>query len=183
MPVAAAGERCPNERRKDISMLVSTTVQQNDRAIPDTPVERLREIARRCLKGETLDVQHSQWLGDALGCYLAKEAGSLEEALGLRYGRGGVPWWREAALRERDAALRAMAETCFSDDISPCCRSQAMADMAQRYGATAWLRDKRLSSMPEQYVGTHKEYLWRAFRSGAAMPLGERQIRNITAGL
>lgn len=164
-------------------MLVSMTVRQNDRVIPDTPVERLREIARRCLNGEALDVDHSQWLGDALDSYLAKQAGSLEEALGLRYGRGGVPWWREAALRERDAALRAMAETCFADDVSPCCRSQAMADMARRYAATAWRTDQFRATMPEHYASTPKEYLWRAFRSGAVMPLGERQIRNITAGL
>lgn len=164
-------------------MLVSMTVRQNDRFIPDTPVERLREIAKRCLNGEALDISHSHWLGDALDSYLAKEAGSLEEALGLRYGRGGVPWWREVALRERDAALRAMATTCFADDISPCCRSQAMAEMAQRYAATAWRTDQARSTMPPHYAGTAKEFLWRAFRSGAAMPLGERQIRNITAGL
>lgn len=164
-------------------MLVSMTARQNHATIPDTPVTRLREIARRCLNGEMLDVSHSQWLGDALDSYLAKEAGSLEEALGLRHGRGGVPWWREAALRERDAALRAMAESCFADDISPCCRSQAMADMARRYAATAWRADRVRSVMPVHYAGTAKEFLWRAFRSGAAMPLGERQIRNITAGL
>lgn len=164
-------------------MPVSMTVRGKDRVIPDTPAERLREIARRCLNGEPLDVDLSHWLGDALGSYLAKDAASLEEALGLRYGRGGVPWWREAELRERDEALRAMAKTCFRETVSPCCRSQMMAELAQRYAATAWRTDRIRTVMPPHYAGTSREFLWRAFRSGAAMPLGERQIRNITAGL
>ena len=29
--------------------------------------------------------------------------------------------------------------------------------------------------------GTQLEYLWRAFKSGAAMPLSERQLRNLPA--
>lgn len=164
-------------------MFDAMTARQSGRPNPDTPVDRLREIARRCLNGEPLDIDHSQWLGDALESYLGKDAASLEEALGLRYGRGGVPWWREAALRERDQALRDMAQHCFDADIGPCCRSQLMAEMAQRYAATAWRIDRRLDTMPDHYRGTAREYLWRAFRSGAAMPLGERQIRNVTAGL
>lgn len=167
-------------------MLVSMTIRQDAQGaavIPVTPVERLREIARRCLNGEPLDIDLSHWLGDALDTYLDREATSLDEAFGLRYGRGGVSCWREAAMRQRDAALREMAATCFTDDVSPCCRSQQMAQLARRYAATAWRTDKVRTRMPESYSGTDKEFLWRAFRSGALMPLGERQIRNITAGL
>jgi len=35
--------------------------------------------------------------------------------------------------------------------------------------------------MPAGYAATVKEYLFRAFRSGARMPLSERQLRNILA--
>jgi hypothetical protein len=35
--------------------------------------------------------------------------------------------------------------------------------------------------MPPAYAGTPKEFLWQAFQSGAPMPLGERQLRNIVA--
>ena len=35
--------------------------------------------------------------------------------------------------------------------------------------------------MPPRYRGTQKECLWRAFKAGAAMPLSERQLRNILA--
>ncbi len=33
--------------------------------------------------------------------------------------------------------------------------------------------------MPAHYRGTCREYIWKALKSGAPMPLGERQLRNI----
>jgi hypothetical protein len=146
-----------------------------------TPADRLEEIARRCQAGEPLRPDHSHWLGEAIDSYLGKAAASLEEALGLRYGRGGVPWWREKELRERDDALRELAETFFAD-LSICKRSDKIATLALRYGASAWRRDRNSRDMPEAYAGTPREYLWRAFRSGATMPLSERQVRNIVGG-
>ena len=35
--------------------------------------------------------------------------------------------------------------------------------------------------MPPDYADTQKECLWRAFKSGAPMPIGERQLRNVLA--
>jgi hypothetical protein len=35
--------------------------------------------------------------------------------------------------------------------------------------------------MPARYTGTKYAYLWRAFRSGAPMPLGMRQLQNVLA--
>jgi hypothetical protein len=35
--------------------------------------------------------------------------------------------------------------------------------------------------MPPQYRGTAKAHLWRAFKAGAAMPIGERHLRSILA--
>lgn len=143
-----------------------------------TPADRLEEIARRCQVGEPLDPQHSFWLAEAIESYLGKAATSLEEALGLRYGRGGVPWWREKAIRERDDALRGLADEFFAD-LSICNRSREIAKLALRYGASAWRHDRDGRDMSETYVGTPREYLWRAFSSGATMPLSERQVRNI----
>ncbi len=146
-----------------------------------TPADRLEEIARRCQAGEPLPPDHSNWLGAAIDSYLDKATGSLEEALGLRYGRGGVPWWREKELRERDDALRKLAETFFAD-LGICKRSAEIAKLALRYGASAWRHDRAGRDMPKTYANTPHEYLWRAFRSGAAMPLSERQVRNILGG-
>ena len=146
-----------------------------------SPADRLEEIARCCLAGEPLDQRHSDWLAEGIESYLGKAAASLEEALGLRYGRGGVPWWREKAIRERDAALRELADEFFAD-LGVCGRSREIATLALRYGASTWRRDRNRNAMPESYAGTPHEYLWRAFRSGATMPLGERQVRNIING-
>lgn len=143
-----------------------------------TPIGRLREIARRCSAGKPLNGEQSMWLGAALATFLKQEAESLEQALGLCYGRGGVPWWREEANRERDAALRGMAEDFFAADKT-CVRSREIATIARRYAASAWRVDRDRQEMPGYYAGTPREYLWRAFRSGASMPLGERQVRNI----
>ena len=96
-----------------------------------TPADRLEEIARRCQAGEPLLPDHSLWLGEAIDSYLGQGAASLEEALGLRYGRGGVPWWRERALRERDAALRELAAE-FYEDLSICRRSREISTLALR---------------------------------------------------
>jgi len=57
-----------------------------------------------------------------------------------------------------------------------------MHTRAVRYGASAWRHDRGVGEMPRAYAGTDREPLWRAFRSGAPMPLGERQLRNIIAG-
>ena len=146
-----------------------------------TPAERLEEIARRCQAGEPLDPRHSFWLAKAIDSYLGKAATSLEEALGLRYGRGGVPWWREKALRDRDAALRELADEFFAD-LSICNRSREIATLALRYSASTWRHDRDGRNMPDAYAGTPREYLWRAFSSGATMPLSERQVRNIVSG-
>ena len=48
--------------------------------------------------------------------------------------------------------------------------------------ASAWRHDRNNADMPSHYRGTVKEYLWRAFTSGAATPICERQLRNILAG-
>ena len=146
-----------------------------------TPAERLEEIAKCCQAGVPLDPSHSYWLAAGIESYLGKAKPSLEEALGLRYGRGGVPWWREKTLRVRDAVLRDLADKFFAD-LSICNRSRRIATLASRYGASAWRHDQTRQDMPESYVGTPREYLWHAFKSGASMPLSERQVRNIVGG-
>lgn len=143
-----------------------------------SPVARLRAIARSCQSREPLDPALAQWLGEVLDRFFEHETNSLEEIMGLRYGRGGLPWRRAEAMRERDAALRALSNRFYADR-SPCARSREIAVRATRYAASAWLNDRERDTMPAHYAGKPQAFLWRAFRSGATMPLGERQIRNI----
>ena len=143
-------------------------------------IENLREITERCFADEPLGHDLAEWLGSALDDYLTRQSRTIEEALGLIFPKGGIPWWREEANRKRDEALRYLAET-FLVDLSPCKQANEIWTIAMRYAASAWRFDRESEDMPERYAGSLKECLWRAFKSGAAMPLGERQLRNILA--
>jgi hypothetical protein len=143
-------------------------------------IDNLREIARRCLAGEPLGEDLAEWLGGSLKSYLEQAYRSVDDALGLHFPPGGIPWWREEAIRLRDAALRELAEH-FYGEFSPCGRAREISTIANRYAASSWRFDQSREAMPSRYEGSPKEYLWRAFKSGATMPIGERQLRNIIA--
>ncbi len=143
-------------------------------------IDDLREVARCCLSGEPLDSNLSEWLGEALQAFLEHACGTVDDALGLKFPQGGVPWWREEAIRERDAALRQMVSDYFAD-YTLAATARAIGVVANRYAASSWRFDRDRDEMPERYRETQMELVWRAFKSGAAMPIGERQLRNILA--
>jgi hypothetical protein len=145
-----------------------------------TEIRNLREIARRCLAGEALDDDLSYWFGTSLQEFLERRADTIDDAFGLHAPQGGVPWWMEDAIRLRDAALRELVER-FHGARSVSAQAQEVRRRALRYAASAWRFDRDRDAMPPRYGGTQKEYLWRAFKAGAAMPLSERQLRNILA--
>ena len=144
-------------------------------------VQRLRAVSDLCQQGEPLDDELAVWFGNCLRQFLERGATTFEEAFGLPSCRGGMPWWKEERVRQRDAALRALAQR-LPADLSVSARAREMHTRAVRYGASAWHHDRGAGEMPRAYAGTDRELLWRAFRSGAPMPLGERQLRNIIAG-
>ena len=143
-------------------------------------INDLREVARRCLAGEPLDDDLSSWLGASLQNFLERRSGTIEDAFGLRAPQGGAPWWMVDAIRTRDAALRELADR-FHAERSVSGRAQEIRLRALRYAASAWRFDRERDAMPERYKGTQTECLWRAFKSGAAMPISERQLRSILA--
>ena len=143
-------------------------------------IDNLREIMSQCFDGKPLDGELADWLGEAIDGYLTRQFRTLEEALGLIFPRGGIPWWREEAMRKRDAALRYLAETFF-DEVALGRQAQEIWTAARRYAASAWRFDADNEEMPANYAGTVKECLWQAFKSGAPMSIGERQLRNILA--
>ncbi|MDH3233908.1 MAG: hypothetical protein OEQ29_10290 [Alphaproteobacteria bacterium] len=141
-------------------------------------IESLREISRRCQTAEPLDEELAQWLGEALERFLAHSCRTIDEAFGLCFPQGGVPWWMEEAIRTRDEALRAFGGT-LDPDLSTTARAREVRALTLRYAASAWRHDRERDELPATYAGTPKELIWRAFKSGAAMPLGERQLRTI----
>src|SRR5262245_46006525 len=141
-------------------------------------IQNLREIAERCRRGVPLDGQLAVWLSDSLESFLAHRAASIEEALGLRAPRGGVPWWREEAMRRRDSLLREFA-AAFYPNRSLCAAARQIRLLSLRYASSAWRFDREQDAMPEQYRGTPKEWIWRIFKAGAPMPIGERHLRTV----
>ena len=60
-------------------------------------------------------------------------------------------------------------------------RAREIQTIADRYASSAWRHDRNHDEMPERHAGTPHGLLWEAFKSGAIMPIGERQLRNIFA--
>ncbi|HEX9769228.1 MAG TPA: hypothetical protein VGA50_08645 [Kiloniellales bacterium] len=145
-------------------------------------IETIRAIERRCRDHQPLSAEQRQWLGDAFSAFLEHRSPSIDSALGLANPRGGVPWWLEEAMRKRNAALRDLARTCYTD-LSASAQAEQIWKLATRYAASAWRFDRARDDMPAHYFGTPKHFLWAAFASGAAMPLGRRQLRTILAGM
>ncbi len=143
-----------------------------------TAISNLREISERCHDGEPLDPTLSNWLAERLDRYLCHECTSIDDALGLRQPRGGVSWWLVEAMYRRDDALRDL-DDMVADDQSLSTRTREVRRLTIRYAASAWRYDQDHEAMPARYRGTCREYMWKAFKSGAPMPLGERQLRNI----
>jgi hypothetical protein len=143
-------------------------------------IENLREISRRCLAGRTLSDEQAKWLGASLARFVDHDCRSTDDAFGLRFPRGGVPWWQEEAIRKRNAAIVELADRFFGH-LPMSARVQRIHTLMMRYGASAWVHDRENRDMPERYRGTPKACIWAAFSSGAKMPLTERQLRNILA--
>jgi hypothetical protein len=141
-------------------------------------IGKLKQIAHHCMSGQELPKDLSLWLGMGLQRFLDHECRSLNDALELHTDRGGVPWWMEEAIRVRDAALRELADLCAPGE-GKSGMARCVHELTCRYAASAWRFDALRDAMPPTYADTPKEHLWKAFRSGAAMPISERQLRNI----
>jgi hypothetical protein len=150
------------------------------KASMSSSIKKLREISDCCRAGAPLSPALGAWLGRALQDYLCRRVSKLDEAFGLRFGRGGVPWWRVLAIRERDIALRSLASAFFPD--APVHRQATLIhQLSTRYAAANWILDRASETMPTRYVATPNEFVWRAFISGAPMPLCRRRLQSILA--
>jgi len=141
-------------------------------------VAALRDIARRCLAAEPLTPAQLRLLGVSLARFVERDCPSIEDALGLKFPRGGVPWWREEAIRKRNAALRELAARFYAD-LAVSVQARQIWLVTSRYAGSTWRFDRERDEMPAGYRGVEKEYVWIAFVSGARMPVCERQLRTI----
>lgn len=141
-------------------------------------IESLDTIRSHCQRGSPLPTHLRRWLAEALDRYLEQDCENLNEAFGIIQARGGMPWWRERAIRARDAALRQLYRR-FLGDAPVGERARLIAQLSRRYASTCWPRDRAKRTMPARYRGTPNEFLWRAFKSRAKMPVTERHLRTL----
>jgi hypothetical protein len=141
-------------------------------------IDNMRTVANLCRTSEPLPEPLASWLATSLQSYLDCRSESLNDAFGLRNARGGVPCRMEASMRERDRTLRALAQRHFAG-LSISAQATRIRLLSVRYDASSWRFDRMQECMPKAYEGTSHEFLWRAFKSGATMPLGTRQLRTI----
>ncbi|MFQ5622222.1 MAG: hypothetical protein ACE5FS_02380 [Paracoccaceae bacterium] len=141
-------------------------------------IEALHAIHAICSENKPLTADLREWLARSLERYLGQDCDNLNDAFGVTQGHGGVPWWKERAIRQRDSALRILSRRYF-DQLTVYCRAREISMLSRRYQGSCWPRDRRRESMPEHYRRTPKQYLWLAFRSGAKMPLSERRLRTL----
>src|SRR5262249_51803986 len=145
-------------------------------------IEQLRDISQRCLHHEPLSSAQLSWLGQVLSDFLSRRCQSVDEAFGLRIARGGIPWWLEEAQRQRDAALRELANRHFTG-MSVSAQASGIRSLAVRYAASTWRFDRDRSTLPEGYAGTAHQWVRPAFASGAPMPIRGRPLRPLLGRL
>src|SRR5262245_47316787 len=109
-------------------------------------IQQLREIAKICVSGKPLDPKYARWLGSVLNEYLSQHVRSIDDAMGLRSARGGVPWWMEEAMRKRDQALRRLAEQ-FATHLGSSAQARYIYQLAIRYAASAWRFDRERATL------------------------------------
>jgi hypothetical protein len=143
-----------------------------------TTIDRLRNVSTFCRQGAPLPPDLAGWLAAGIERFLGRQSRDLDGALGLIQAQGGIPWWREDAIRRRDLALRRLPRlVCPEAGVT--LRARRIAELLRRYAGSTWRIDRTRLEMPAHYAGTAQEQIWHAFKSGAAMPLGERQLRTI----
>jgi hypothetical protein len=81
-------------------------------------------------------------------------------------------------MRKRDAALRELAERFYCGQAVSR-QAAAIYRAALRYAGSRWRSDRSAEDLPPEHCGTPYEWLWHAFKSGATMPIGDRQLRHI----
>ncbi len=142
-------------------------------------VAKLRELLAIAEAGELEGLGRRS--APRLNHYLtnAQHGTTLDQALDLTVGPGGVPWHAREAMAERDAAILALAK--YLPDLKPSAQAAQIATWSRRYVASAWRFDKDKTDMPDHYRGTEKEPLYKALKAFPRFPKASR-IKSILLG-
>jgi hypothetical protein len=117
-------------------------------------------------------------LGAVVAEYLdEKQSDLVARLLGVDNSRGHSVG-REAAVKTRNAALRAVGEVGFGQ-LARSQQAIAVARVHKRYAAGDWIRDRTASTNPHP-PGTVKGWLWEAMKA-VDRTVGPRQVDRILA--
>jgi hypothetical protein len=138
-------------------------------------VAALLRIAGACELGVPLDHGDRVALAGAIRAWATGSHPSLDAAMGVKRGCGQKSHTTAARLATRDALLRACADRFFAS-LCLSARTEAISTALCRYEASGWRIDRGRSSMPPDYEGTEREYLYRICALGTGIPKRRRLI-------
>jgi hypothetical protein len=121
---------------------------------------------------------YSAPIGEDFLRYLDAKGGlTIEDALGIKPGAGGDPWWQTESREEMYAALCRAA-----DMIAPGASVSTAADRLRqvivRYRSTSWHRDQALDEIPARYAGRPESEMCFAFHAaGGFVPESSSRLR------
>jgi hypothetical protein len=148
-----------------------------------TAAKRLTRTAEKLAGEEDADYRR---LAERLRVYFgaASRGLSLDAAFELTLAPGQSPWWTERQHEIRDQALRGLRARHYAAlRTSPTARE--IAALSRSYAADVWpdaQHDVQIIASqadPECKLDHANDFLWRAFKSGAPMPLGHRQLTTV----
>jgi hypothetical protein len=143
-------------------------------------IARLRRVVAALEDRRAPEAADGEWLVECLSQYLdaAPRGASFDMCFGLAVMPGEVSWWTIEAIEARDVALCDLAQHFFPN-LTVAGKAREIERQGRRYATSTWRLDRDRREMPKHYAGTAKAWLWLAFKSGATMPLKQRQLEAI----
>ena len=142
-------------------------------------VEKLRELLAVAESGQLAAL--GTWLLPRLENYLtnAPHGTTLDEALDLTVAPGGLPWWRQEELDQRNVAFRDLAKKHFGNlDLNG--QADEILRAARRYRGGRWRFDRSTEFNSKKYADLRSQLLYEAFWHGDGdVPDSKRQICRI----
>ena len=139
-------------------------------------------LLRRCVaaRESAPDLPALTALAERIECYLngAPQGMTLEKALGIAPAPNGAPWYLAEARERRNSELRTLTGRFCPVRGSVRSRALWLRGRIVNYSSASWPRDRGAAEMPQRYLNTERQHLFRAF-SASPPPFSERRLRAI----
>jgi hypothetical protein len=142
----------------------------------------LVEIASAAASGRAVAVADGRWMADTLAAYVGADADgcTLDDVFGFGAIQGKRSWRQVRNVAMRDEAIRDLAREKFAG-ICPAAAAREISRLLSRYETTQWRVDRDQPAEFARQLTSPRAHLFRALKSGAAMP-GFRRLQDILSG-